>query len=39
MSGAHAKGPIVVFYDGACELCKSTRAWAKDRDVSGACTS
>ena len=26
---------IQVFYDGACELCESTREWAKERDVSG----
>ncbi len=24
-----------VFYDGACELCTSTRAWAAERDVAG----
>jgi predicted DCC family thiol-disulfide oxidoreductase YuxK len=24
-----------VFYDGACELCAATRAWAADRDVAG----
>jgi predicted DCC family thiol-disulfide oxidoreductase YuxK len=24
-----------VFYDGACELCASTREWAKERDVTG----
>jgi predicted DCC family thiol-disulfide oxidoreductase YuxK len=27
--------PIQVFYDGACELCASTKAWAADRDVAG----
>ena len=27
--------PIRVFYDGACELCASTREWAKERDASG----
>jgi len=32
---ASGSAPVQVFYDGACELCKSTRAWAKDRDVSG----
>ncbi len=33
--GAQGGGaaPIQVFYDGACELCASTRAWAKERDV------
>jgi predicted DCC family thiol-disulfide oxidoreductase YuxK len=30
----HTSG-IVVFYDGACELCTSTRAWAAERDVAG----
>lgn len=41
--GSGARGPedatgtrgIQVFYDGACELCTSTREWAKERDDSG----
>jgi predicted DCC family thiol-disulfide oxidoreductase YuxK len=31
---ANSRG-IQVFYDGACELCASTRGWAMDRDVAG----
>jgi predicted DCC family thiol-disulfide oxidoreductase YuxK len=30
-----SSGGIQVFYDGACELCASTREWAKERDVAG----
>jgi predicted DCC family thiol-disulfide oxidoreductase YuxK len=26
---------VQVFYDGACDLCASTRTWAADRDVAG----
>jgi predicted DCC family thiol-disulfide oxidoreductase YuxK len=41
--GSRVRGPedatgtrgIQVFYDGACELCASTREWAKERDDSG----
>jgi len=42
-SGTGDRGPggaldargIQVFYDGACELCSSTKAWANARDVAG----
>ena len=34
VEGTNARG-IQVFYDGACDLCSSTREWAKERDDSG----
>ena len=41
--GSGVRGPedatgtrgVQVFYDGACDLCASTREWAKERDDSG----
>ena len=41
--GSKTRGPeittgargVQVFYDGACDLCVSTREWARERDVAG----
>jgi predicted DCC family thiol-disulfide oxidoreductase YuxK len=32
---ASANPRVQVFYDGACELCRSSRAWTAERDLSG----